>query len=186
MANTASFVTTGKPKKSGAIYRAPLGTALPTDASTALAATYVCLGYASSDGVTNNDSKSTSSTAAWGGDIVLVTEGEHEDTFAFTLIEAMNADVLKAVYNDSNVTGTLEEGITVTSNSDEHDECVYVIDLLLKNGGVKRIVIPDGKVTELSEITYNDSDPVGYGVTVTAFPYTDGTETYNHKEYLKR
>ena len=44
MAN-ASNVTTGKPKKGGAIFRAPAGTTLPTDATTALNEKFVCLGY---------------------------------------------------------------------------------------------------------------------------------------------
>lgn len=46
MPNTAN-VTTGKPKVAGAVYRAPSGTALPTDASTALAAAYLDMGYIS-------------------------------------------------------------------------------------------------------------------------------------------
>lgn len=50
MAN-ASNVTTGKPKKGGAIFRAPAGTTLPTDATTALNAKFVCLGYCGEDRV---------------------------------------------------------------------------------------------------------------------------------------
>lgn len=34
MANTVANVTTGKPSKSGAIWRAPFGSTLPTDATT--------------------------------------------------------------------------------------------------------------------------------------------------------
>lgn len=36
--NTVSYVTAGKPKTTGAVYRAPLGTALPTDPNTDLSA----------------------------------------------------------------------------------------------------------------------------------------------------
>ena len=38
-------VSTGKPKITGAVYRAPLGTALPTDATTALSGAFVDMGY---------------------------------------------------------------------------------------------------------------------------------------------
>ena len=44
-------VAAAKPSAQGGVYYAPLGTALPTDATTALAATYVPLGYVSEDGI---------------------------------------------------------------------------------------------------------------------------------------
>ena len=45
----AKNVTTGKPKTGGAVFRAPLGTALPTDAKTALDEAFKNLGYCSED-----------------------------------------------------------------------------------------------------------------------------------------
>ena len=45
--NNASNVTAAKPKIGGAIYMAPTGTELPTDAETALNAAFVNLGFVS-------------------------------------------------------------------------------------------------------------------------------------------
>ena len=106
MATTAAYVTAGKPKVGGAVFRAVAGTAAPTDATTALAAAFKDLGYCSEDGLVNSNSPSTTKIKAWGGDEVLVITEEKEDTFKLTLIEHTNLEVLKAVYRSDNVTGS--------------------------------------------------------------------------------
>lgn len=178
-----SNVTAAKPKVGGGIYSAPLGTALPTDATTALATTFKNLGYVSEDGVTNSDERSTDDIKAWGGDTVNTVQTEKKDTFKYTLIEALNIEVLKEVYGDSNVSGTLENGITIKSNSKELDPHSIVIETVLTDNALKRIVLPNAKVTEVGEITYGDSDNVGYETTVTCYPDSEGN---THYEYIIR
>ena len=69
---TVANVTTGKPKVAGAVFVAPTGTTLPTDATTALGTAFKELGYVSEDGVTNNNSPESENVKAWGGDTVLI------------------------------------------------------------------------------------------------------------------
>ncbi|MCI5822557.1 MAG: phage tail protein [Lachnospiraceae bacterium] len=180
MSDTAN-VTTGKPKKGGAIYRAPFGTVLPKDATSQLSAEFKSLGYCSEDGLKNANSPEIDSKKAWGGDVVLNMQKSKDDKFSFTLIEAMNPEVLKAVYGDNNVEGTLASGIAIKANSDEQEECSWVIELILKGGVLKRIVIPKAKVTEVGDVTYTDEDPVGYETTISATSDTDGQ---THYEYI--
>lgn len=182
MANNATNVSFGKPKVGGAIFNAPLGTTLPTSADATLDNAYKCLGYASEDGLTNNNNSSSSKIRAWGGDNVLVAESKKEDTWGTTLIEVMNVDVLKAVYGADNVSGTLADGIVVKANSKPKTASVWVFDIALSGGAMKRVVLPNGMISELSEITYDDSDAVGYGITIDALPGSDGD---THKEYIK-
>ena len=183
MANTVSNVTAGKPNVGGAIWIAPIGTTLPTDATTALAVDFSCLGYISEDGLVNNNTPTVEKIKAWGGDTVLTVQSDKEDTFGFTLLEVMNLDVLKFVYGEDNVTGTLATGITVRANSSEPVSQVMVIEMNMRDGAVKRIVLPIAKLSELGEITYADGSAVGYNCTVDAMPDASGN---THYEYTKR
>lgn len=181
MGNTATNVSTGKPNISGAVFAAPIGTTLPTDATTALDNAFVCLGYVSEDGLTNNNEMDVSTIKAWGGAIVYRSLTELDDNFALTLIESENVDVLKAVYGDANVT-TVKDTTKVEVIAEDPQEKVWVFELALRGGKAKRIVIPDGAVTAREAITYNDSDAIGYGITVSAYPDANGK---THIEYLE-
>lgn len=180
--NNSSNVTAAKPNITGAIYRGALNTTLPTTADEALAAGFECLGYLNEDGITNSNTRESDSFKAWGGDTVLTSQTSYSDTFNFKLIEYLKKAVKETVFGETNVTGALATGMTVTANSKELTSYAWVIDMIMRDDTLNRIVIPSGKVSEVGDITYSDSELVAYDVTVTAFPDTSGN---THYEYLK-
>lgn len=187
MPNIATNVTTGKPKVGGAIYFAPLNTALPTDATTALADAYKCLGYVSEDGVTNDNSPSSETVKAWGGDTVLSMQTERPDSFGLTLIEVLNEEVLKVIYGADNVASATEsDPLTVLATADDMPNGVWVIEMILRGGIPKRIVVPNGSISSLGTISYKDNEEVGYEITITDVPVYDSVKQKSvyHYEYI--
>ena len=179
--SNASNVTAGKPQIIGAVFRAPLGTSLPTTVNDSLAAAFKELGYISDAGVVNSNSPTSSSIKAWGGDVIFDVQTEKPDTWKMAFVEALNEDVLKLVYGSDNVTGSIETGLTIKANSKEQAAQSLVIDMVLANGGKKRVVLPNCKVTAVGDITYADGSVVAYDTTLSAYPNTDGD---THYEYI--
>lgn len=176
-------VTWSKPKVGGAVYRAPLGTTLPTDAVTALDAAFTSMGYISEDGLTHSATPETEKVKAWGGDTVLVLQTDKTVTYTATFIEELNTEVQKTVHGNDNVSGDLDTGLTVTTTSAPLEEASYVIEEILKGNIKKRTVIPSATVSEVGEVTDADNAAIGYAITLEVVCNSDGE--FDHKYYQK-
>lgn len=180
--NNAEYVSTAKPKAGGAIYVAPLGTTLPTDAKTALASTFQCVGLISEDGVTRSFSKDSTEIKDWSGATVKTVVNSSSETDAFTMIEFLNAVAQKVAFGDSNVTVGEDGSMTVKHNATDAPEKVFVIDSVMLDGSVSRTIIPDGKVTANDDLTYKADTALSLGVTVTALADKDGNTSIDYTE----
>ena len=54
--------------------------------------------------------------------------------------------------------------------------------MILRGNIAKRVVIPRGKVSEMGDVVYKDNEVIGYELTITCLPDSDGN---THYEYLK-
>lgn len=179
MANTVANVSVGKPLAAGGVYVADTSVTVPTDATTALGETIKSLGYVSDEGLTNAIEMDTTNVTAWGGDTVLTVSTSRTETFAWTFIESLNADVLKEVYGPTNVT-VVSENVSVLHNSKDLPYRMFVFEILMTGNKVKRIVVPNAKVTEVGDVVYVDGEPIGYPVTVTCAPDAAGNTVYEY------
>lgn len=155
----------------GAVYSAPTGTPLPTDAEATLNVAFHDLGYISDDGVVEGISTDSTKIKAWGGDTVREVQTSHDVTYKFTMLET--TDETQQIYYGSASGGVVE----VTSAQGERGEwVVQVID----GDQLIRIVIPDGQVTDRGDVTYHTDDATGYEVTITAYPDESGVKAYKY------
>lgn len=173
-------VTAGKPKVGGHIYRAPLGTTLPTDTTTALANAFIDMGYVSDDGVTNTNTPETDVIHAWGGTPVLIIQTSKDDKFKIKFISAENLEVQKMVYGSANVTGALATGVTVKANAKELEEYSYVIEMVMRGNVAHRVVIPSARPSDIGDIVYKDNEVVGYDVTLDCTADSAGNTHYSY------
>ena len=175
-AKNTQNVSVGKPMAAGGAFTGPLGTAVPTDATTALNTALKNLGFVSDEGLTNAIEMDSQEIKDWAGDTVLVVKTSRTETFALTFIET-NEDVMKVVYGDSNVS-VVGTNLTVIHNGKDLPAQVWVFEIAMTGNRVKRIVIPAATVTEINEVSYVAGDPIGYGVTLTCTPDAQGNTVY--------
>lgn len=179
--NDADNVSFGKPKATGAVFVAPIGTTLPTNAHMSLNAAFKGLGYVSEDGLVNSVEADTEEVNAWGGDLVLVGQTTFKETFTVNLIET-NSEALKVYYGADNVVVEGNGSITVTQSNEMLPNVSVVFDLVLTGGRIKRIVLPNAQIADRSgEITYVDGEAIAYPAMFVAYPDENGD---THKEYI--
>lgn len=188
MAVDAKKVYVGTPDQltTGAILQAPLGTTVPdlqdiTPSKVTLDEGFKDCGYVSEDGVTITPDYSTSDIPSWGSAVVRRILEQFVGEISFTIIQTDEAG-LKMVFGDAYVTAsaaTSDHGNQLKAAIGAHlpDQKTWVFKM--KDGKARMlIVVPIGQVTALDEITFNNTDPVGYAVTLTTSPDANGENIY--------
>lgn len=176
MNNDKSNITIGLPKENGAVFWAPAGTTLPTDADTDLGASFINLGYISSDGMTHTTTEESDKIVAWGKDVVMVAQTSYSETVKVNLLETVRASVLQFIRGAGNVSIDVDGSIASGTTGEPLPRGVVVIDTYQNNGAVSprvhRLVFGDCQITDRSgDVTYNNSDPLTYPVTIEAYKF---------------
>lgn len=152
----------------GGVYKAPAGTALPTDATTPLSGAFDEMGLISEDGVVESQGTDTKDIKAWqNGAVVRRVRTSHELTYAFTALETTGT-TLEAFY------GNYDAG-HVEIKGEQDDPAVWVIEAF-DGAEHHRIVIGSGQVTELGDVARVNSDVTAYPFTLSCYPDGDGVK----------
>ena len=163
--NDSTMVSLGKFKVGGYAYWAPAGTALPTDASTALPAAFKLLGYLSEDGLTNTTDTDTTEIKDANGTTVMKVITSYAESYQFALLEVLRAEAAKLRYNTGAVTGT-DKSMTIKHQMPSDEDFVFEIAM---TGNVKdRLVIGNGTRAEFGDRQVHVGDAQVYDVTVSA------------------
>lgn len=186
MVNNTNNILAGRPKAAGGAYVAPLGSTLPTDATTALDAAFKSLGFVGDAGVVESIGRTSSTVKAWGGEIVKSLQTDFSVSYQVTLIESLNSDVVKAVNGDGNVVvtaagATKGNTLAISVKSDPLDYQCWDFEVMDGETSV-RIVIPNGQVTTVGDVTYSDSAVIAYPVTIQAFPDANGVNAFKYSD----
>lgn len=158
----------------GGVYRAPVGTALPTATSDALTG-FTEQGYVSAEGIREQRSISSEDIKAWqNSDTVRRVVTDATVTYELTLIETSEA-TLETFYGTAATLGVGEGSIDVQPGA-TGGRSSWVIDVI--DGAEKRrIVIEEGEVTDRGEVTYASGEAISYPITITAYPVNGSAAT---------
>jgi hypothetical protein len=141
---------------------------------------FVDLGFVSEDGVTETRERSTEDIKAWQNAATVrtvITDATY--TFQATLIETNPATV--TAFYGATVTAGASDGNFVVIPSATGGRKSFILDIV-DGAELMRYYIPQGEVTEVGDRTYASGEPIGYDVTITAYP--DATLGGSAKVYM--
>ncbi len=187
MPNTTD-VRIGAPDQgtTGAILHAPVGTVLPTMASiskTGVTINQAFVGneYVSEDGVTLSPSRSTTDIKDWSGSVVRKVLESFDGTLQWTMISTDRA-ALEVAFGKTNLTFSTANAshgnqTQVALGAYLPDEYAWVF--CMKDGNARIIIaVPDGQITEVGDVTFASNAAVGWPVTLSCYPDSNGKSIY--------
>ncbi|MET8774016.1 hypothetical protein ABZV58_03210 [Nocardia sp. NPDC004654] len=168
----------------GGVLVAPTGTALPTGASDAPNAAFKALGYVSEDGIESQGERKVESVKDWNADIIAQLQTEHSVRFGLTLYAVWDQDVLREIFGQENITPTAATPtagnlykIKETGSVLPHRSWVFD----MKNDTKKlRIVLPNAKISQVTEKKFVSTELAGFTITVEAFKDDAGVKAYRY------
>jgi hypothetical protein len=182
--NSVLEVAAVAPLLTGGLWRAPLGTALPTDTVATLNAAFVPMGFLDDSGVTRAENRPNNKAYAWGGSLVASLQQSYSVTYTFKFYEIMDPDVLKAVHSDGNVTVTAATSTvgtltTTVLNPTLNTNASWVIAGQYQSATL-RIALPIARVTQVGSFSMTHKNLATYDVTLESFPDTSGNFGYQY------
>jgi hypothetical protein len=164
-----------RPDSGGVFYRAPLGTTLPTNATTPLNALFVDHGWLGEEGVTVSVNRDIKRHYAFGSDLVKTTQGQYDEQIKLSFLEC-DPDVFETVFGPGVTLGTDGAGnrtIQVNHRSKQLPRSAFVIHTVDGNK-VRRLVIQEGAVVDVGDVSYVHTDVLKYSITLDAYKPASG------------
>lgn len=170
----------------GAIKYAPIGTPLPslssiTPSAVTLDAAFEGNEYVSEDGLTLAPSISTTEIKDWSGATVRKVLESFDGTLSWTMIST-NESALGIAFGADYVTTQAQSaahGNQVQATLGAHLPEAQSWVFLMKDGDARIvIVVPNGQVTEIGDVTFAANAAVGWNVTLSTYPDDSGECIY--------
>ena len=173
-------------KTTGAIKHAPLGTTLPSLSDISVSGVtldnaFVGDEYVSEDGLTLTPSMSTTDIKDWSGSVVRKVLESFDGTLAWTMIST-NEGALGIAFGADHITTSAAaqtHGKQVKVELGAHLPEAQSWVFLMKDGDARIVVlVPNGQVTEVGEVTFAANAAVGWNVTLSCYPDSNGECIY--------
>lgn len=161
----------------GVLFRAPLGTALPTDSTTTIPEQWEDHGAVSEDGVSITQDRSTNDIKAFGGETFITVQDNYDEQVEITLLEDDNDAVLKSAFGDAYVEKTEATSSEGTKRVIYHTSAPLPISSFVIHtvygDKTKRYVIERGQVVSVGDTVDVHSDVTKKTLTIKTYKPAD-------------
>ncbi|MEU8895488.1 hypothetical protein [Nocardia sp. NPDC048505] len=183
---SSKFIGAGTPNiaVTGGVLVGPLNTPLPQSAADTINPLLKPLGYVSEDGIESKGERKVETIKDWNADIIAQLQTEHSVRFGLTLYAVWDKDVLNEIFGPDNVTPTAATATTGSLYKVKETGSVlparsWVFDM--KNESKKlRIVLPNAKISQVTERKFVSKELAGFTITVEAFKDDAGVKAYRY------